>query len=230
LSLIAGYVDAITFLGLFGFFVAQVTGSFVFLGAATVTGGAHELSQLLAVPVFFLSGVLATLLAGAALAAGRRPLVWTMFAECVLLAAMAASSLLGAPFAQAGQPWAAATALLGLATMGVQTAQVRLLMRGAPSTNVMTANTGQLAADLGQLIIAWWAGRGATAAAPPDWLPAIRRRLVGTATVMAGFFCGTVAGALLFAAGKFLALLLPLAALIALWLWTLATVSRPART
>jgi hypothetical protein len=47
---------------------------------------------------------------------------------------------------------------------------------------------------------------------------------------MAGFFCGTVAGALLFAAGKFLALLLPLAALIALWLWTLATVSRPART
>jgi uncharacterized membrane protein YoaK (UPF0700 family) len=33
LSLVAGYVDSCTYRGLFGAFVAQVTGSFVFAGA-----------------------------------------------------------------------------------------------------------------------------------------------------------------------------------------------------
>jgi uncharacterized membrane protein YoaK (UPF0700 family) len=33
LSLVAGYVDSITFLALFGFFAAQVTGSFVVAAA-----------------------------------------------------------------------------------------------------------------------------------------------------------------------------------------------------
>ncbi len=37
LSLVAGYVDSITFLALFGFFAAQVTGSFV-VAAAEVVG------------------------------------------------------------------------------------------------------------------------------------------------------------------------------------------------
>ena len=35
LSFVAGYVDSITFLALFGFFAAQVTGSFV-VAAATI--------------------------------------------------------------------------------------------------------------------------------------------------------------------------------------------------
>ena len=33
LSIVAGYVDSCTFLGLFGLFVAQVTGSYVAAGA-----------------------------------------------------------------------------------------------------------------------------------------------------------------------------------------------------
>jgi len=33
LSVVAGYVDSCTYLGLFGVFVAQVTGSFVLAGA-----------------------------------------------------------------------------------------------------------------------------------------------------------------------------------------------------
>ena len=38
LSFVAGYVDSCTFLGLFGLFVAQVTGSFVAAGAQMARG------------------------------------------------------------------------------------------------------------------------------------------------------------------------------------------------
>lgn len=229
LSMIAGYVDAITFLGLFGLFIAQLTGSYVFVGAGVVSPAALGLTQLLAVPVFFFAGVTATFLAAAVVAAGRRPLVWTMLLECTLLAGMAAASLFGAPFAGEGQPWAIATALMGLATMGVQAAQVRLLMRGVPSTNVMTANTAQLAVDVAQFALARRAARRVHLDGEPQWLAATRRRLAGTVSVMAGFFCGTLAGALLFAAVGFLALLLPLAALFGVWLWTLASATGATR-
>jgi uncharacterized membrane protein YoaK (UPF0700 family) len=37
LSVVAGYVDSCTYLGLFGVFVAQVTGSFVFAGASFIS-------------------------------------------------------------------------------------------------------------------------------------------------------------------------------------------------
>jgi len=38
LAAVAGFVDACTYLGLFGFFVAQVTGSYVLAGAHPVAG------------------------------------------------------------------------------------------------------------------------------------------------------------------------------------------------
>ena len=51
LGLIAGYVDAFTFLGLFGFFIAQTTGSFVYVGTSLVSGPPVALAQIVAVPV-----------------------------------------------------------------------------------------------------------------------------------------------------------------------------------
>jgi len=71
LAAVAGFVDACTFLGLFGFFVAQVTGSSVIAGAYSVTGSPGT-AVLLAVPVFFAGGIAATLAAVAAPRAGGR--------------------------------------------------------------------------------------------------------------------------------------------------------------
>ena len=53
LSFVAGYVDGCTILGLFGLFVAQVTGSFVVVGAEFVTHDEGVLIKVLAIPVFF---------------------------------------------------------------------------------------------------------------------------------------------------------------------------------
>ena len=52
LSLNAGYVDTAGFLALQGLFTAHVTGNFVTLGAALVTGSSGILAKLLALPVF----------------------------------------------------------------------------------------------------------------------------------------------------------------------------------
>src|SRR5258707_7649680 len=72
LAAVAGWVDACTFLGLFGFFVAQVTGSYVLAGAHWVAGWPGA-AAVLAVPVFFAGGVAATLAAIAGQAGGRGP-------------------------------------------------------------------------------------------------------------------------------------------------------------
>jgi uncharacterized membrane protein YoaK (UPF0700 family) len=52
LSLVAGSVDAITFLGLGGPFTAHVTGNLIILAAHNINGGSAPLAPILAVPVF----------------------------------------------------------------------------------------------------------------------------------------------------------------------------------
>lgn len=62
LSFVAGYVDSCTFLGLFGLFVAQVTGSFVAAGAQMARGEHAFILVTFAIPIFLLAGAATTLL------------------------------------------------------------------------------------------------------------------------------------------------------------------------
>ena len=62
LSLVAGYVDACTYLGLFGVFVAQLTGSLVLAGTGYFKTEPGVVAKLLAIPSFFLAGMAITLL------------------------------------------------------------------------------------------------------------------------------------------------------------------------
>ncbi len=55
LSVIAGSVDAIGFLGLGGLFTAHVTGNLVILAAHLVSGGAAPVAPMLSVPVFMVA-------------------------------------------------------------------------------------------------------------------------------------------------------------------------------
>src|SRR3979411_3564838 len=65
LSIIAGSVDAIGFLGLGGLFTAHVTGNLVILAAHLVSGSGAPVAPMLSVPVFVAALGLATLLARA---------------------------------------------------------------------------------------------------------------------------------------------------------------------
>jgi len=82
LSFTAGFVDACTFLALFGLFVAQVTGSFVVVGAEFVTHDEGVLIKVLAIPVFFGAGLLTTICAELLRRRGHAALPWTLAAEC----------------------------------------------------------------------------------------------------------------------------------------------------
>jgi uncharacterized membrane protein YoaK (UPF0700 family) len=216
LAAVAGFVDACTFLGLFGFFVAQVTGSYVLLGDEPVAGWPGVVA-LVAVPVFFAGGVAATLAAIAGQAVLRRPLAAALALETLLLAGFAA--MFAAPMSGARETPAVIAAMFGLAAMGAQSALVRLLMRGAASTNVMTTATTQIAIDVTQL--AWMSLR------PRDVLPAeavrqrdaCRRRLRNGLPLPLGFLLGTLAGAAGFTWIGYPVLAVPVVAAAALAAW-----------
>jgi len=209
LAFVAGTVDACTFIALFGLFVAQVTGSFVLVGVSAMTGHPAAIGQLFAIPVFFLSGVVAVLLAALA----RRPakaLALTLGAECALILCFVAAGMAGEPFRDANAPLAIAASLFGVAAMGIQSALVRLLMHGSSSANVMTTNTTQAAIDVAQWLLAL--GRHEDRA--QAW-----RRIARLAPVLAGFFVGTAAGAAGFHAVGFRCLLVSIAALAGMIAW-----------
>src|SRR6266481_4760775 len=63
LSVIAGSVDVISFVGLGGLFTAHITGNLVILAAHVVSGGAAPLAVMLSVPTFIVVLVLTRLLA-----------------------------------------------------------------------------------------------------------------------------------------------------------------------
>jgi uncharacterized membrane protein YoaK (UPF0700 family) len=72
LSLNAGFVDTVGFLGLQGLFTAHVTGNFVTLAAGFVYGPHGTIGKLLALPEF-IGAVAVTRLVGAALTARGLP-------------------------------------------------------------------------------------------------------------------------------------------------------------
>src|SRR6476620_546167 len=155
LSVVAGYVDSCTYLGLFGVFVAQVTGSFVLAGTQFVRSEPGALAKLLAVAFFFLAGVAVTMLVYPLRERPRIALAWSLGVECLLLVGFLAACLASMPFRGPDAPGAIVALLFGMAARGAQSALVRLLMRGVASTNVMTTNTTLLAINAAEILLSW---------------------------------------------------------------------------
>jgi len=219
LAFAAGVVDACTFFALFGLFVAQVTGSFVLAGAQIVSADAVNLIRTLAIPVFFLAGF-ATVFLIAAAGQSSKALTWALAVELALVAGFALAGLIGAPFSHPNAPLALAASLLGVCAMGVQSALVRVLMKGLPSTNVMTTNTTMAAVEIAQWVLA----TRRVAKLPYDVEAAEDLRIARTRfavlwPVLAGFLAGTAVGSLAFQLIGFWAPLMSVAALAGLMVW-----------
>ena len=190
LSIVAGYVDGCTYLGLFGVFVAQLTGSLVLAGAGFVRSGPGTPAKLLAIPFFFLAGVAVTVLVHVMKERPRTALAWSLAVECVLLMGLSISCLIGMPFRSLDAPGAIVAVLFGMAAMGAQSALVHLLMRGVASTNVMTTNTTMLAINAAELLLGW-IGRSDTSKDAQA-----RQDLAALLPLWLGFFAGTALGAI----------------------------------
>jgi len=90
----------------------------------------------------------------------------------------------------------------------VQSAAVQLIMRGMPSTNVMTTNTTHIAVLATQMLLAWRARNIARDERASAQLTSTSERLKAVLRVAAGFLIGTMAGALVYSRMALLALVL----------------------
>jgi uncharacterized membrane protein YoaK (UPF0700 family) len=223
LSFVAGYVDSSTFLALFGFFIAQLTGSFVTVGAQIAQREHGLLLTTFAIPTFLIAGAATTLLVEFAGKHRGSPFAWSAALEGGLLTAFLIVGTIAEPFAYPNAPLAVAAGLFGLSAMGVQSAAVQLVMRGMPSTNVMTTNTTHIAVLATQTLLAWHARRRARDDRSAAQLASTGERLQAVLRVAAGFLTGTIAGALLYSMMALWALLVPIAIILGLLIWTLRT-------
>lgn len=223
LAFVAGYVDSCTFLALFGLYVAQVTGSFVVVGAEIVADSPGLAVHVLAVPVFAVAAI-ATALVVACAGRNRTAVVWTLILENLLLIAFFAAVWLQRPASSPAAPAVLLASMFGLAAMGVQSAAVRMLSGGAGSTNVMTTNTTQAAIDATEWALAWFARKSAPHdAAAVDRIVLARSRCAGLLLLIGSFLVGTVIGAAAYALFGLRCLVVPIAILIALTGWAIWT-------
>jgi uncharacterized membrane protein YoaK (UPF0700 family) len=192
LSLNAGYVDTAGFLALQGLFTAHVTGNFVTLGAALVTGSSGILAKLLALPVFC-AVVLVTRLLTPALQGHGLPVLRTMlWLKLVLLAAGAAMAIAIGPGRQGSEPAVVLTGMLLVAAMAIQNAISRVHLGTAPPTTLMTGTTTQMMIDVADLL----------RDVPPEQRDAARARLSRMGANVGAFALGCAAGALLYSRFK----------------------------
>ena len=154
LSVIAGTTDVIGFLGLDGLFTAHITGNLVMLAAHVVSGGAAPLAAMLSVPIFMTVLGLSRLLAAGLEALGHASLRPLLLLQFVLLVGFLALCIPAGSRLESTAPIAIVAGMLGVSAMAVQNAMVRISLKGAPATAVMTTNITLLVIDLGDMLIA----------------------------------------------------------------------------
>lgn len=206
LGFIAGYVDTLGFVALFGLFTAHVTGNFVLIGSELVRPSHNVLIKFLA----FVSFV-------AAVACTRLYILWLERKQCaplrsvlgLQLVLLTGFMLIGAaalPLTAPDTPLALLAGATGAAAMGVQNAAARLLLQSLTPTTVMTGNVTQLVIDLVDL------ARGGD--------DTVRKRCVKFLWPILAFGVGAVGGAFAYLYAGFFGLLLPMAMLV--WLMAAA--------
>lgn len=199
LSLTAGSLDVITYLGLGGLFTAHITGNLVILAARVAGGGATGLAAMLSVPVFMLMLGVTRILAGGLERAGYdslRPLLLLQFS---FLAAFLSLALVDGFKVDVATAAATIGGMLGVSAMAVQNALIQVSLKGAPGTAVMTTNLARFTMDLGTILLR----------ADRDTMAGALDRANRTWPSILGFTAGCVLGALFEARFNLRSLALP---------------------
>jgi uncharacterized membrane protein YoaK (UPF0700 family) len=185
LSVIAGSVDAIGFLGLGGLFTAHVTGNLVMLTAHFVSGDEAPVAPMLAVPVFMAALGLARVLVACLARIGIASLQPLLVVQFLLLVGFLVFSVSAAPPIDPNAARAIIAGMLGVSAMAVQNALVQISLKGVPSTAVMTTNITHFMLDVGGVML----GRDQAEVAKA------RGRAKHTGPVIVGFAVGCGVGA-----------------------------------
>ncbi|MBB5369991.1 MULTISPECIES: YoaK family protein [unclassified Janthinobacterium] len=200
LGFLAGYVDTLGFVALFGLFTAHVTGNFVLIGAILAKDAHGSIAlKLLAFPAFILGVAAARLLTVAAERRGGGALRLALLMEWVLLAGCMVCGMQAGPLTEMTQADALAMAagLFGATAMGAHSAISRLQLSHLAPTSMMTGNVTQLVIDTVDVL------RGAGDATT-------RARCVKCLWPLLGFAAGAGIAAFAYLALGFAALAVPL--------------------
>jgi len=185
LSLIAGSVDVISFVGLGGLFTAHITGNLVILAAHVVSGGDAPRAVMLSVPVFMIVLVLTRLLVAGLEAIGRASLWPLLLLQFLLLGGFLVLCVAAGPHIDPNSAHAILAGMLGVSAMAVQNTLPQISLTGAPSTAVMTTNVTRFMMDVGEVLL----GRD------PDKVAEARSRAKNTWPPIVGFTVGCGTGA-----------------------------------
>ena len=148
MGFLAGYVDTLGFIALFGLFTAHVTGNFVLIGVALADmSRASILLKFLAFPAFVAGVAAARLLIASCERRGRPTVKPVLLLQVALLTGFMAFGWLAAPIGADVTPYAMTAGLLGTAAMGAHSAASRLLLTHLAPTSMMTGNVTQLVID-----------------------------------------------------------------------------------
>lgn len=198
LALTAGFVDTVGFIALFGLFTAHVTGNFVLIGASLVGGHEGIVGKLLALPVFVLAVAVTRLFILARERRARDATVPVLAGQLVFLGLFLGCGLWLAPFSNGDAPITIATGMCAVVAMAIQNAASRTIFAALAPTTVMTGNVTQIVIDLVDL-----ASGGRSEA---------RTRLRKMGLPVLTFAMGALAGALLYSAVGYLAVIVPILA------------------
>ena len=206
LGFLAGYVNTVGFVALFGLMTALVTGNFILIGANLVSDSSSAvLIKFLAFPAFILG-----------IAAIRILTIWldsrhqqnlqiqlTVLLQLVLLVAFMVTGILASPIGKEPTTAAIVCGMFGAAAMGAHSAYTRLLLPHLAPTSMMTGNVTQIVLDAMELIL----GKGDTAT---------KIRMSKSLWTLAAFATGAIVAGFCYVAVSFWALLLPIGILV--WL------------
>jgi uncharacterized membrane protein YoaK (UPF0700 family) len=204
LAFMAGIVDVVGFVALFGLFTSHFTGNFVVIGKEIVDHSLRLIAELIALPVFVLVVALARLLVIRYEQWGKPPLRVLLLIQTALLAGCMLVGVAASPISDPASFGSILAAQLGVAAMAVQNAGARLIFPDHAPTTVMTMNTTQAAIDFVDMLHA-----------VPGLSEAARARFASTAPIVLAFIAGVIAGAFGFLFVSFWCLAIPVAGLIA---------------
>jgi uncharacterized membrane protein YoaK (UPF0700 family) len=213
LAFIAGMVDVVGFVALFGLFTSHFTGNFVVIGQEIVDHSLRLIAELIAIPMFVVVVALTRLVVLHCERRGRSGFRACLVLQVAMLAGCMTVGVAASPITDPAAIASIAAAQLGVAAMAIQNAICRVIFPEHPPTTVMTINLTQVAVDLVDM------NRGV-----PGLSQQARLRFDRTAPVIGMFCAGVVVGAYGYLFVSFWCLALPIAGLLAIC----ATVPYPA--
>lgn len=148
LGFVAGYVDTLGYIALFGLFTAHVTGNFVLIGAALADPArAPILLKFLAFPAFIAGVAVARFMIVDAADRHRQALTQSLVLQLLLLCGFMLFGISAMPSGGEVTLAGMTAGLFGAAAMGAHSATSRLLLSRLAPTSMMTGNVTQVVID-----------------------------------------------------------------------------------